>query len=422
MPERSVIEAVPVRVRVGVYIIRWLIIIGVLLESQLKFITVEISRREVTWAAVSIAAVTLIYSLVPKWRLGPASRYVVSIMDILFVSVVVFYSGGLASPFYPLYYVTLISAAVVFGTRGAMISAVAVGFISLIIQASLNNWRLTELLIIDDVVQTFPYLFLIAVIAGALRDRIEALHETALALRAQQAVTKREMELAREVQQALLPQETPEIAGVEMSILYLPAREVGGDLYEFYPIEPDRVGIAVADVAGKGVPAALTVSSAKYGIYEHYRKNLAQMADELNRHLLSLTTTESFITMVYGILNVTEGKFDFFNAGHMPPIVVKKDGSVICGDNADIPLGVMDKADFSSRQIDLFPGDTLVLYTDGVTDALSSNDGLTLFQTFLHELAGSDISTWGSRLVGRIGEPRHVDDLTMLTIKIKTKQ
>ncbi len=274
-------------------------------------------------------------------------------------------------------------------------------------------------MIIDDVVQTFPYLFLIALIAGALRDRIEALHETALSLRAQQAVTNREMELARQVQQAILPEETPELAGVDMAILYQPAREVGGDLYEFYPIEEDRVGIAIADVAGKGVPAALTVSSAKYGIYEHYREDLAKMARDLNRHLLSVTTTETFITMVYGILTPATGEFRYFNAGHMPPIVVKKDGRVLRGAKADIPLGVMETADFSAKQLDIEPGDVLVLYTDGVTDALSKDDGLTVFQDFLHELAGSDISTWGPQLIERTREPQHVDDLTMLLIRIK---
>ncbi|MEN6612496.1 MAG: PP2C family protein-serine/threonine phosphatase [Armatimonadota bacterium] len=415
------LEAVPKRVRVGLYVIRWLIIIGVLIESQLKYATVQIERAEIFWAVVAIAVGTLIFPLTIGRRLGRVSDIVVTTTDILFVTVVVYYSGGLASPFYPLYYVTLITAAVTFGTQGSMLSALAIGIVSLCVQASLKHWALSEFLLVDDITQTFPYLFLIALITGALRDRIQALDSTASELMAQQAAMDRELEVARQVQQAQLPQEIPEINGMKISVLYNPAREVGGDLYEFFPIENDRLGIGVADVAGKGVPAALLISGAKYGIYEHYNENLSKMAADLNYHLLSVTTSETFVTMTYGILAVNTGRFRYFNAGHMPIMVVKPDGGVLSGIQADIPLGVLEAAEYAQRSITLEPGDVLVLYSDGVTDAFSKTEGLEMFQGFLKEVAGSSISSWGERMMECIKAPDQVDDITMVAIHFISK-
>ncbi|MEN6357351.1 MAG: PP2C family protein-serine/threonine phosphatase [Armatimonadota bacterium] len=404
------------RTRIGLYVVRWLVIIGVLLESQLQFTTIRIERTEIVWAVAAVAIGTLIFPLIVGKRFRRISAAAITIADILFVTVVVYYSGGLASPFYPLYYVTLITAAVTFGTRGALLTALVIGLISLLIQASLKHWEPSDILLVDDFTQTFPYLLLIALITGTLRDRIQALDDTASTLRAQQAAMDREMEVARQVQKAQLPQEIPNIEGFEISVVYSPAREVGGDLYEFYPVEEDRLGVCVADVAGKGVPAALMISSAKYGIYEHYNENLGRMAADLNRHLLSVTTSETFVTMTYGLLNTKTGRFRYFNAGHMPAMVIKSDGSIISGTHADIPLGVMEPAEYTQQTITLEPGDVLVLYSDGVTDAFSGTNGLEMLKRFLHEMAGSDISGWKERLMEHISEPQHVDDITMVAV------
>lgn len=417
MNDTGSLDTVPKRIRIGLYVIRWLIIVGVLLESQLKYTTVQVDRKQIIYVVIAVAVGTLIFFIVPAIRFGRASRILGTIADVAFVSVIVYYSGGLGSPFYPLYYVTLISAAVTFGTKGALLSATVIGIVSLITQALLKHGALSDILLVDDITQTFPYLFLIALIAGALRDRIQALDETASALRAQQAATEREMEFARQVQRAQLPQEIPNIEGVDISVVYHPAREVGGDLYEFYPMEEDRLGICVADVAGKGVPAALLIASAKYGVYEHYHENLPRMASDLNHHLLSVTTTETFVTMVYGVLNAKSGEFRYFNAGHMPIIVVKSDGRILSGTNADIPLGVMEPAEFTQKTISLDPGDVLVLYSDGVTDAFSASDGLEMLKSFLQDVSKEDISTWGERLMEHIDKPEHVDDITMVAVR-----
>ncbi|MHB9035084.1 MAG: PP2C family protein-serine/threonine phosphatase [Armatimonadota bacterium] len=418
MEQGRIPDAVTERVRIGLYIIRWTIIVGVFLASRLLFVTVNVNHRAIMLAVIAIAAITLVFSLMSRRRFGWAAGVTNVIADMLFVSVVVYYSGGLSSPFYPIYYITLIAAAVILGTRGAMWSALGIGVISLVIQAALKHWVVSELLLVDDVVQTFPYLFLIALIAGALRDRIRALDETAMRLRAERAAMDREMEIARRVQQAQLPREIPDIEGIEIAIIYNPAREVGGDLYEFYPVDKDRIGLAVADVAGKGVPAALLVASAKYGLYEHFLENLEMMAFDINHHLLSVTTSESFVTLIYGILTPNTGEFRYINAGHMPPVVVKNDGRVLLCEYSDIPLGVMEPAEYSEQSIRLEPGDVLVLYSDGVTDALDNGDGLDLLQTFLREANGSHISTWGSQLIERIGNPRHVDDMTMVVVQM----
>ncbi|MCE5313840.1 MAG: PP2C family protein-serine/threonine phosphatase [Armatimonadota bacterium] len=413
-------EAPPRRTRIGLYIIRWLAIVGVLIISQLRFTTEVVHSHQILLTVMAMALLTLVLSLISGGRIDSPVRAVNAIVDILFVSVIVYYSGGLSSPFYPLYYIALISTAVIYGTKGAVFGALAIGSISLVVQASLKRWALSDTLLVDDVVQTFPYLFLIALIAGALRDRLQALDEAASILRAERAATDREMEVARRVQQAQLPQEIPKIEGVEIAILYNPAQEVGGDLYDFYPVNEDRIGIAVADVAGKGVPAALLVSSAKYGLYEHFSENLAKMATDINHHLISVTTSESFVTLAYGILTIKTGEFRYINAGHMPPIVLKADGRTLCHSRSDIPLGIMESADYSEQTIHLEPGDVLILYSDGITDALESSGGLESLEAFLREVHGSDISTWGLRLTQRIGEPRHIDDMTMVALYMKS--
>ena len=106
-----------------------------------------------------------------------------------------------------------------------------------------------------------------------------------------------EMEVARSVQQAQLASEIPTLDGVEIAVLYKPAREVGGDAYDFCPVEADRVGIIVSDVAGKGVPAALLLASARYAWREHCQGDPAQTMREVNNHLQAMTTEDAFVVM-----------------------------------------------------------------------------------------------------------------------------
>jgi len=314
------------------------------------------------------------------------------------VSTVVYFSDGIQSPFFALFYVTLIEAAATFGTRGALICAGIIGVLSLAVEVADTTQALTEPRVLEDFLGTTPYLFLIAAITGALRDRISALADAAAALRAGQEATEREMVLAREVQLAQLPAEIPSEPGLEFAVIYKPAREVGGDLYDFFPISPGQLGVVVADVAGKGVPAALLVSSAKYAVRTYVSEDRPAMVRAVNRHVFSVTSEDSFVTMLYGVIDTVKVTW------HEP---------------ADAPLGISPSTEFVERRIALKPGDTLVLYTDGVTDALASaGEGLNVFAQVLTRLGSAEMPVWREELLRTLEQPRRLDDITVVAVRI----
>jgi len=391
-----------------------------LITAFVPFHTVLVQRMHLIVSVLIIAFVTAIVQILARkwtWLKKPVLSVVA---DIVLVSIMLYFSDGIQSPFYPLYYVTIIIVAIDFGMGGALVCAAVLAGLSLGIDIISPSRTFGEVLILHDVVRTVPYLFLIALITGALWNRMRVLDETASALRADRAASNREMEVASSIQRAQLPVETPTMQGVYIAAAYKPAREVGGDLYDFYPVKEDIVGVTIADVSGKGVPAALLVSASKYAIRANYSTDQGAMMSGINRHIIAVTTDEMFITMLHGTLTPHMREFKYVNAGHMPPIVVKgSTGEVLIHDHSDPPLGVSELCVYHEQRIPLEPGDTLVLYTDGVTDALSwLGDGTTAFKKFLAQVASKDINTWGDELINYIEAPHHLDDITMVAIRI----
>jgi len=402
--------------------VRWAIIAFVLVADWLVgFPSALVQRVPVIISAAVIAVVALVLQAASnrwRWLRRPGLALV---GDIILVTVVIYFSDGIQSPFYPLYYVTVIIAAVDFGVVGALICASAVAAISLIVELISPTVGVSGKFIPEDVVSTVPFLFMTALITGALRGRIRVLDDAAAAMRAARAVTEREMEVAASIQRAQLPLQTPVIEGVQIAATYKPAREVGGDLYDFYPVQDDRVGVMVADVSGKGVPAALLVASCKYAVRESFSEDRSNMMSAMNGRMLAVTTDDTFVTMLYGSLYPATREFRYINAGHMPPIVVKgAGGETVCPEYSDPPLAVIPTTSYHEQIIRLDAGDTLVLYTDGVTDALAKDgSGIELFREFLSQMAGTDVGKWGDELLRRTGEPSHLDDVTMVAIRVQ---
>ncbi|MGI6294829.1 MAG: PP2C family protein-serine/threonine phosphatase [Armatimonadota bacterium] len=398
--------------------IRWATFAFVFLAAwQIPFTWAAVSRLPVMITIGVIALGTLILEQAARRLPWLKSPILVLLGDVLMVSAVVYFSDGILSPFYPLYYIVVIIAAVNYGLRGALLCAVALTLISLpidlIASASHKHGGLGT-----DAVRTIPYLFLTAFIAGALRERIRVLDNDALQLQTQRAANQREMEVAATIQRAQLPPEIPAVERLHIATTYKPAREVGGDLYDFYPIHSEQPGVLIADVSGKGVPAALLVSSCKYAVRENMAVDLAAMARAANESMLPITTDDMFVTMLYGRFDVSKREFTYVNAGHMPPIIVRQNGDTIFPEHSDPPLAVLVHPEYTEQALQLQPGDTVVLYTDGVTDALSSGDGINSLRNLVGRLANSDIQTWGDELINQIGEPQHLDDITMVAIKV----
>jgi sigma-B regulation protein RsbU (phosphoserine phosphatase) len=178
-----------------------------------------------------------------------------------------------------------------------------------------------------------------------------------------------ELETARRIQSSLLPRRMPEVRGLTVAARYLPMADVGGDLYDFLAADPERVGILVADVSGHGVPAALIASMVKVALAaqaEHASDPAAVLAG-MNR-ILQGNLERGFVTAAY--IHMDGETATYASAGH-PPLLIWREGRVEEVRQESLPLGRFRRAEYRNQELRLSPGDRLLLYTDGVTEALS---------------------------------------------------
>lgn len=190
----------------------------------------------------------------------------------------------------------------------------------------------------------------------------------------------RDLRLAEQVQRRFLPQSVPTAPGYEFYAHYRAAYEVGGDYYDFVPLSPERLGMAVADVSGKGVAAALMMAKfsgdTRFCILAEQSPGAA--ADRLNDTLYHAGLEERFITLGLGILDLPRHNFTFSSAGHLPLLVRRASGKVeeFGAEVSGFPLGILPDSRYGEASIELNPGDVVVLYTDGVTDARNREEEL----------------------------------------------
>ena len=183
---------------------------------------------------------------------------------------------------------------------------------------------------------------------------------------------EKEMRMAREIQEGLLPREIPTAPGVEVAALALPSREVGGDYFDVIELHDNRLLVIIADVTGKGVPAALLMSNIQACTHTMLPMDLTleEATGHMNRVICSNTGYDKFITAFSGIYHVETGAFIYVNAGHEPPVLVRKNGDMEFLDKGGLLLGVMKGMPYERGTIQLEPGDVVVMFTDGVTEAM----------------------------------------------------
>ncbi|HEY2294213.1 MAG TPA: SpoIIE family protein phosphatase [Thermoanaerobaculia bacterium] len=187
---------------------------------------------------------------------------------------------------------------------------------------------------------------------------------------------EREMHLAAQIQLQILPKGSPTVPGYELLGWYRPARQVGGDYYDLFLHEDGRVGLVVGDVSGKGMPAALMVSTLHSGL----RLLLDQrgfgpgMLERLNRHIVESSAANKFITLLLTELTPETGELHYLNAGHNPGILLRRDGSVEELAPGGVPLGLLPGARFRGGLVTLERGDLVCIYSDGITEAASPDD------------------------------------------------
>jgi serine phosphatase RsbU (regulator of sigma subunit) len=190
----------------------------------------------------------------------------------------------------------------------------------------------------------------------------------------------RDLELARQVQKRLVPQSVPAIPGFEFFAHYAPAREIGGDYYDFVPLPHGRLAIAVGDVSGNGFAAAVMMArfSAETRHLILSENSLPAVAIELNHRVCTIGAEEIFITLSLCVLDLARRTMSLTSAGHPPVLVRRKSGTVdrIDGDVAGFPLGIIPGADYGQLEVELHAGDVVAVFSDGVTDGRNLRDEL----------------------------------------------
>ena len=211
-------------------------------------------------------------------------------------------------------------------------------------------------------------------LVALLKELRSAMEQQALLVSLQQ-----ELEIARSMQLSILPRHAPATTAVEVDSLIVPAKEVGGDFYDYFLVGDRHLALVVADVSGKGIPAAFFMAISRT-LLKNNASLLAKPADvmaRLNDQLSAENEQMMFVTVFFGLLELETGTLEFVNAGHNPPVLRRADGTVsLLPSGQNTALAVVDGLEYTPGQLQLAPGDLLLLYTDGVTEAMNAQSQL----------------------------------------------
>jgi len=197
---------------------------------------------------------------------------------------------------------------------------------------------------------------------------------------AQRERINRELEIAREVQERLFPQQLPRVEGLDFAGGCRPALGVGGDYYDFLLLPDDRLGIAVGDVSGKGIAAALLMSGLQASVRGqalHPEQNLAAIITHVNKLLYDSSASSRYATLFYAQMDLKTRRLDYVNAGHNAPMLLRRAGADIEIRRLTVGgpvVGLLPRCPYQQASVDLLPGDLLVCYTDGISEAMNHAD------------------------------------------------
>lgn len=237
-----------------------------------------------------------------------------------------------------------------------------------------------------------------------------------------------DLNISRDIQQAILPKEFPPFPDQHSFDVYasmVAAREVGGDFYDFFLIDDQRLGFVIGDVSGKGIPAAIFMAVCRTLIRATGLKgdSVSECISHVNSLLCKESVSSMFVTVFYGILNTKTGEVDYVNAGHNPPYLLSDIGISALEMTNGLALGVVDDFVFESKKIQLKEGEQLLLYTDGVVEAFNLDEeayGEEKYETFLYENRKLSVEAIIKKSLTDVhefvGEAPQSDDITLLGI------
>lgn len=237
-----------------------------------------------------------------------------------------------------------------------------------------------------------------------------------------------ELAIARNIQQSFLPARHPQIGGIDIAARAVPALQVGGDFYDFIAMGENKLGLVIADVSGKGMAAALlmALSCALIRVISSEDISAQEVMEKANQRIYEYATEGYFVTAFYGILDLPGRRLDYVRAGHNHPLLYKPNSDeFVFLEGKGMGLGVLEDISLETRQIELISGDTLVLFTDGVTEAINLQneefgvDRLCHVVRSYHENSSKQIieKLEQDMAIFTSGNPQY-DDVTIMVIKV----
>ncbi len=243
----------------------------------------------------------------------------------------------------------------------------------------------------------------------------------------EQGRMQRELQMAREMQTTFLPQEVPQAPGWEFASRWQPAREVAGDYYDFIPVDPDSLGLVIADVTDKGAPAALFMVFTNSIVRASVHPSMAPAVSiaNANRLICAKSPNAMFVSLVYALVDLTSGQVTYVNAGHNPPLHYQSgDDRLARLSRTGMVLGIDPDTTYTQQILTLQRGDFLLLYTDGLIDAIDAQKkefGMERLEQLVldhrHAPAEEILLHLEDAIVGHSGDITPFDDITLLLVK-----
>jgi phosphoserine phosphatase RsbU/P len=235
-----------------------------------------------------------------------------------------------------------------------------------------------------------------------------------------------ELRLAARIQIELLPKSAPAVAGYDIAGKSIPAQSVGGDYFDFIQIDEHRLAFCLGDVSGKGLPASLLMSNVQATLRSHALMGLTaqECTSRSNRLLFQSTSAEKFVTLFYGILDLRDHTLLYANAGHEHPIIVSAKRAVLRLSTGGIMLGMLEEFPFQNDTVALNPGDIMVVFSDGVTEAMNADQAQfgderlqEVIMSHEDESASVLIESIVDAIRSYVGATPQMDDITLMVVK-----
>jgi sigma-B regulation protein RsbU (phosphoserine phosphatase) len=285
-----------------------------------------------------------------------------------------------------------------------------------------TGWKLPILVIVVYGVMSF----LFEKTTARFERRTVELQSMVQAGAARLEIQDEELQRAREIQESLLPKEISQLAGFEVATAWQPARAVGGDYFDVLKLGENRLAICIADVSGKGVPAALLMANVQASLRASVRDmdSPARVCSIINGMLCESIAADRFVTFICGVLDADTRSFRYCNAGHPYPILVSS-GAIRRLDQGGAVLGVFPAWAYQNSSVDLSPGDRLLLFTDGITEAEGPQGeefGMEKVAAFARAHAADSAATMNQQLLAQVTQfcgAHFLDDATLLVLAVK---